>query len=510
MKIARKILGVINLLFIFVVFLASYATKWLRNTYGDISFDEILFTLTAPIKGTEDGLLDSFKETALKPAIILSLIVFIVLTICYSFFLKSNFKINFQLFRRKEHSFKISGLIPFFLLVIVSLGYFASILNACINEVGLKEYYFSQTQNSTFIADNYVDPNDIQLTFPEKKRNLIHIYVESLESSYFSKEFGGLEENNLLEDLTDLTAEGINFSNSDKFGGAYVTYGGGYTSGGLASQMLGIPVKIYSESIGLDEQHEHFLQGATGLGDILEANGYKQYFMMGSEKEFGNRDVLLQEHGNYQIYDLNSAYEDGSLPEDYREFWGFEDSKLFAFAKKQISEIAKDDTPFNYSFLTENTHAKDGYMESSCEQKYTEQYSNVISCTAGQITDFVHWAQKQDFYKDTTIVITGDHLTMNNIHYAEEQYKDRRVYNLFINSATKPKNTKNRSFTTLDIFPTTLAAMGVKIEGDRLGIGTNLFSDKKTLTEQYGIVELGAELEKRSIFYNDRFLLGKR
>ena len=34
------------------------------------------------------------------------------------------------------------------------------------------------------------------------------------------------------------------------------------------------------------------------------------------------------------------------------------------------------------------------------------------------------------------------------------------------------------------MFPTTLAALGVKIPGDMLGFGVNLFSDKKTLLEE--------------------------
>ena len=148
-------------------------------------------------------------------------------------------------------------------------------------------------------------------------------------------------------------------------------------------------------------------------------------------------------------------------------------------------------------------------MESSCPQNYSEQYSNVINCTAGQILDFINWVKKQDFYKNTTIVITGDHLSMTSEHFSEDQLSERRVYNLFINSAVKPKQAKNRQFTTMDIFPTTLAAMGVKIEGNRLALGTNLFSDEKTLLEQYDTEELNTELDKRSIFYNDKFLLGR-
>ena len=35
----------------------------------------------------------------------------------------------------------------------------------------------------------------------------------------------------------------------------------------------------------------------------------------------------------------------------------------------------------------------------------------------------------------------------------------------------------------MDMFPTTLASLGAVIDGDRLGLGTNLFSDKPTLAE---------------------------
>jgi phosphoglycerol transferase len=39
----------------------------------------------------------------------------------------------------------------------------------------------------------------------------------------------------------------------------------------------------------------------------------------------------------------------------------------------------------------------------------------------------------------------------------------------------------NRLFSAVDMFPTTLAALGVEIPGDRLGIGTNLFSEQPTI-----------------------------
>ena len=59
------------------------------------------------------------------------------------------------------------------------------------------------------------------------------------------------------------------------------------------------------------------------------------------------------------------------------------------------------------------------------------------------------------------------------------------------------------------MFPTTLASMGIEIEGDRLGLGVNLFSDQPTLIQEYGIDQLNEELSSKSTFYNSELLYSK-
>ena len=122
------------------------------------------------------------------------------------------------------------------------------------------------------------------------------------------------------------------------------------------------------------------------------------------------------------------------------------------------------------------------------------------------LSEFIKWIQKQDFYKNTTIIITGDHLTMQKNVYKTNDKKKRSVYNTIINSRRKIKNNKNRSFTVMDMYPTTLSAIGANIKGDRLGLGTNLYSGKKTLSENYGINNLDRELKKQSKFYRKNIL----
>lgn len=168
-------------------------------------------------------------------------------------------------------------------------------------------------------------------------------------------------------------------------------------------------------------------------------------------------------------------------------------------------EISQSSKPFNFTMLTVDTHHSDGYLCEKCPHIYSQKYANVISCADNQIYDFIHWIQKQKWYKDTVIAITGDHLSMVNNFYAKYFGKKgvRTVYNCFMNTqfVNKDIEEKDRDFWLADLFPTALSALGADIEGDQLGLGVNLFSNKKTLAERMGVKKLSAELGKYSIFY---------
>ncbi len=48
--------------------------------------------------------------------------------------------------------------------------------------------------------------------------------------------------------------------------------------------------------------------------------------------------------------------------------------------------------------------------------------------------------------------------------------------------------------------------MGVKIKGERLGFGTNLFSNKKTILEKMDQKTFDLELRKQSQYYKEHIL----
>ena len=467
--------------------------NWVLDTWGLLSIDEIIFHLKVPLDGTNsDVVLDGINACVPLAVLVLFLSIFLIIGL------------------RNKHG---KCMIALFLVAVIACGSAGRAAYEVYDELDVKEYLVSQKKESHFIEQNYVDPRTTKITFPEQKRNLIYIYLESMESTFASKgDGGGLDFNCILE-LTTLAEENTNFSNSDKLGGGYPAYGGTWTMAGIFSQTSGIPIKNSEQTDDVNAtlaEQSSFSSQARNLEDILADEGYNQCFMIGSDATFGGRRAYFESHGKGQteICDYNTAKENGQIPEDYYVWWGYEDQKLFANAQEKLTELSSKDEPFNFTMLTVDTHFEDGYVCEQCQNEFGDnQYANVMACSSRQVDAFVKWIQQQPFYENTTIVISGDHLTMDSdfCNDVSEDY-ERSVYNVFINLPegldTSFEKTHSREFATLDMFPTTLAAMGVTIEGDRLALGVNLFSDEQTLTEQYGRKGLDKELMKKSKFYD--------
>ena len=91
---------------------------------------------------------------------------------------------------------------------------------------------------------------------------------------------------------------------------------------------------------------------------------------------------------------------------------------------------------------------------------------------------------------------------------ADDPNYQRTIYNVFLNSPIQPVQSKNRILTSLDLFPTTLAALGVEVKGERLALGVNLFSSEPTLAEKIGFDNLYQALMQRSDFYDQNLMQG--
>ena len=181
---------------------------------------------------------------------------------------------------------------------------------------------------------------------------------------------------------------------------------------------------------------------------------------------------------------------------------------MFNVAKERLGILSKNKEPFNLTLVGVDTHFIDGFKGEYTVDEYDTQYENVYRTESKLIYDFVSWVKKQDFYEDTTIVIIGDHLSMQDPFFENHNQDLRKRYFLVINSLVDTNNYKNRLYTSLDTYPTVLASIGAEIEGNKLGLGVNLFSMKKTLAERddFDIDYINEEIVKKSDFYNEKIL----
>lgn len=500
LSVADRVFFGVMVLLITLGLLITFSAYWAMSHFGELTIDQIVYHLTEPLTGSENSQIYAFIEDPLIKTFFFSSLIFEI----FNFFSHYGiiFKARVDAPTKKSHP--ILRKFGFLSLGVLTLfGCFA----LALQRVGFQQVHSYFFESSKLYENEYKKPDKVQLTFPETKRNLIYIFLESVESSYFSTDLGGSQENNLMPNLANLAqTEGINFSNTDLLGGAQQVPGVGITVAAMVAQTAGVPIitTINGNDYG---STNNYMPGAYSIGEILAKQGYNQTLLIGSDASFGGRDKYFTQHGNYDIVDYNSAKENGWIPSDYNVWWGYEDAKLFEFAKNTVTDLASQPEPFNFTMLTADTHFEDGYVSAETPNLFDDQYSNVIHFSDQMLAEFLAWAKTQPFYANTTIVISGDHLTMDKNFFDDlDPDYTRTVFNLFLNSAVQPVATKNRQFSTLDMYPSTLAAMGVTIEGNRMGLGVNLFSSEKTLMEKYGLDELTSQLSQGSVYYQSKIM----
>ena len=480
-----------------VACLCFFAARWYVNTYGDIGFDSIMYTLFSDLGGVQSGLVWSFSLKALLPTLVCAVVL------------------TWVLFSRRGKEVKAGSVrlypLPKWLARVTALVMSLVMIGQAAFATGLPEYIYGLYNETPLFEQYYVNPAETEITFPEEKRNLIYIFLESMEVTYLSEELGGGQEDNLIPELYDLAQETINFSHNEDVGGFLPVTGATWTIGAMVAHTAGVPLKLPPDVAENDygQDDAGFLPGIVSLQDVLAEEGYYQTLMVGSVASFGGRRQYYLQHGADYIYDISTARRDDIVADDYFVWWGMEDKYLFEYAKQELTEISQKDQPFAFTMLTVDTHHIGGYVCEYCDNEHNEQYENVMSCSSAQVEEFVNWLEQQPFYENTTIIITGDHLSMDKGYFKRNVDEDyvRRNYNCFINSAVDTEFDKNRQFSALDMFPTTLAAMGCTIEGNRLGLGVNLFSGEKTLIEKMGYEKFDRQISMSSEYYAVNFRL---
>lgn len=477
--------------------------EWFNDSFG-VTFREIIYTMKSPLSGANNDFFGGAVRYVVPKLVVCAAIIAVG---AFIFFMLGRFvSVRIIFGKKKSDTDGIDAVRLMKALLFILMAAFSVYVTGSINNRLEISSFIRDYNSGTEIYDEYYVKPNVDAIKCDKPKNLLYIYMESMETTYASKADGGEQpEINYIPNLTKLANDNVSFSDEDDLGGFISAKNTDWTMAALWATQTGAAFSFPIEGNSDFGNQEHFSKNTITLGDILDQKGYNQEFLCGSDARFGGRRAFFEQHGNFRIYDLYTAEENGYLTPEEEVNWGFEDWMLYKIAKDELTRISAEPGPFNFTMLTVDTHHIDGWICPLCEKTYPGQLDNVVVCADKQIREFIDWCSTQPWYEDTVIVIQGDHPRMDQS--LVKNASDRMVYNCFINTGYDPKTLrmKNRSWNTMDMFPTVLSAMGYEIPEGRLGLGTDMFSGQDTLCEKLGSDHIDTEVQKYSQFYADNF-----
>ena len=341
-----------------------------------------------------------------------------------------------------------------------------------------------------YFATHYVPPT-VKRLVAARPKNLVLVYVESLESSYQRSDVFGRD---LLASLTDLKPS--SFETYEQLPGT------GFTMAALVSTQCGVPLQLVGV---LDwqkqgEQAEHFLPRAKCLGDLLRAHGYRNVFMGGAALSFSGKGKFLSQHSFEETFGRTEWLNLGT-PRSRLSGWGLHDDDLFEQAKLKLRRLHDAGQPFNLTLLTVDSHWPAGFLSPGCLQRGAKELDEVVECTAHLVADLVAFVRTSGYDEDTNIVVIGDHLSPpNSLSGRLSKVGKRTIYNAFF--ARESPKPNRATIVHFDMLPTILDFIGLRPEGGRAGLGFSGFgSPPAPFPTARSRAELGAHILSPSPAY---------
>lgn len=323
---------------------------------------------------------------------------------------------------------------------------------------------YSQEEANQIVSKtrNALLKNQQDIILNTQKPNVILIIWESLSAKIVGSLNG---EPTVTPNLNRLSKEGILFTNF-------------YSNGDRTDK--GIPAILsgyYPQPAIRIMRMPNKTRSLPMLPKEMEKLGYETSFYYGGDLNFGNMNTYLRSAGIQKIID-GSEFD----KKDWNSKWGAYDD---VFLKRFASDLTKDNKqPFFKIALTLSSHEP---YEIKGEYKFGEngesnKYRSAHFYTDKVIGDFIDFAKKQDWYKNTLIVIMSDHghssPTPDNPYFGTKKF---HIPMLWLGGALSKKGIKIDNISSQVDFSYTLLNL-LKADTSKFNFGKHIFNNSD---EQY-------------------------
>ncbi len=296
--------------------------------------------------------------------------------------------------------------------------------------------------------------------FIKRPKNLILISVESLSASFVGAYGSG---STLTPKLDALAKEGLRFDR------VFAT--GTRTVRGLEALSLGTP-PIPGQAIVRRPNNQHL----STLGELLQHQGYDNYFFYGGYGYFDNMNAYFGSNG-YRIEDRTDIPKESVL---FENIWGVADEVLFNHVLDKLRAPQPGKRPFFAHIMTTSNHRPFTYPDNRIDIPSPGKRPGAVKYTDYAIGKFIEDAKKEPWFADTLFVIVADHCASaaGGTRLPVENYRIPLIF--YAPSLLKP-GVHTPMISQIDIAPTLVKALGK--DGSELFYGRPIF-DKRTQADR--------------------------
>lgn len=324
-----------------------------------------------------------------------------------------------------------------------------------------------------------------------QRMNLVLLYGESLEQSYFDDP--GFS--TLTASLRAVRDRSLHFSDISP------GYASDWTIAGLVATQCGFPLiddplvnAVLSRPL---TGSRPALPDAVCLGDVLAANGYQVVYVGGADTRFAGKGDFLRRHGFHEVLGTPeiAAYlkrHPGLDPTPALGPWGYQDQTTLKVAMHRFERLSADGRPFALVALTLDTHHPNGLASPDCRVDGEDSMRNAIRCTADGFAAFIAAIRAGPYSAGTMIGVLSDHLAHRTSQTPHMPPRGERRLTFFVDAPHLAAGKIANSGTVFDV-PATIV--------DLLDGGAHVLGAGQSLLRGPGLLhQIGVDARQKQYF----------